>query len=238
MNNLLPTTTQNISTMKNSTEPLLSDLVLLKTNQFIAFNKPPELPVITDKTGDKSLSDLAKIYTQGTILLTHRIDRPASGVVLFARNKNAQIHINRQFQERKIQKTYLAVVGQAPDPASGQLVDYLKKNGQLNKSFVVEANSPGAKKAELSYELLDSIDNYHLLKIVLHSGRHHQIRAQLAQMGTPIKGDVKYGFRRKNADRSIHLHAWQLDFAHPVTGELVHLEAPLPQETVWQAFTF
>lgn len=230
--------TRNISTMKNSTDLVIGDLVLAKTNQYIAFNKPAELAVVKDKSGDKALLDLAQIYTKSMVYLTHRIDRPASGVVLLAKTKGALADINAQFQERKIKKTYLAVVGEKPEPSSGTLVHFLKKNGKLNKSFAVEEGTAGAKKAELSYELLDSIDNYHLLKIELHSGRHHQIRAQLATIEAPIKGDVKYGFRRKNNDRSIHLHAWQLDFLHPVSKEAVHLEAPIPEETVWQAFNF
>lgn len=232
------TTTQNTSTMKKSTDPAIGDLVLAKTNQFIAFNKPAELAVQKDKTGDKTLLDLAQIYTKAPVFVTHRIDRPASGIVLFAKTKGALADISAQFQERKIKKTYLAVVGEKPDPNSGELIHYLKKNGRLNKSFVVEEGTADAKKAELSYELLDSIDNYHLLKIVLHSGRHHQIRAQLASINAPIKGDVKYGFRRKNQDRSIHLHAWQIEFQHPISKEKIQLEAPLPKETVWQAFNF
>jgi 23S rRNA pseudouridine1911/1915/1917 synthase len=224
--------------MKNSTDLNIGDLVLEKTNQFIAFNKPAELAVIKDKTGDKALLDLAQIYTKGPVYLTHRIDRPASGIVLFAKTKGALADINAQFQERKIKKTYLAVVGEKPDPAAGELIHFLKKNGRLNKSFAVAEGTAGAKKATLSYELLDSIDHYHLLKIELHSGRHHQIRAQLASINAPIKGDVKYGFRRKNADRSIHLHAWQMDFQHPISKEPIHLEAPLPNDTVWQAFNF
>lgn len=196
------------------------------------------MAVVRDKTDDKALLDLAEIYTKSSVYLTHRIDRPASGLVLFAKTKGALAAINAQFQNRKIKKTYLAVVGKLPEPASGHLIHYLKKNGRLNKSFAADEGTAGAKKAELSYEHLDSIDNYHLLKIELHSGRHHQIRAQLATINAPIKGDVKYGFRRKNADRSIHLHAWQLDFQHPTTQEHIHLEAPLPEETVWQAFNF
>lgn len=224
--------------MKNSTDLSIGDLVLEKTNQFIAFNKPAELAVIKDKTGDKALLDLAQIYTKGNVYLTHRIDRPASGIVLFAKTKGALADINNQFRERKIKKTYLAVVGQKPDPESGELIHFLKKNGRLNKSFVVAEGTAGAKKATLSFELLDSIDHYHLLKIELHSGRHHQIRAQLASIHAPIKGDVKYGFRRKNADRSIHLHAWKMDFQHPISKDPIHLEAPLPDDTVWQAFNF
>lgn len=222
--------------MKKSTDIPISELVIVKTNQYLAFNKPPGLPVQSDKTGDKALLNLAEIYTKGQVLLTHRIDRPASGVVLFAKTKGALAAINAQFQERSIVKTYLAVVGNRPDADKGTLTHFLKKNGRVNKSFPVEENDPEAKKSELNYEVLGSIENYHLLKIDLKSGRHHQIRAQLAATDCPIKGDVKYGFRRNNTDRSIHLHAWKLAFDHPVTNERITLEAPVPDETVWNAF--
>ena len=224
--------------MKNLTDYQISELVIYKNNQFIAFNKPAGLPVQEDKTADKALINLAGIYTKSKVLLTHRIDRPASGVVLFAKNPKALAAINAQFQERSIKKIYLAVVAEKPQEPKGKLTHFLKKNGRVNKSFVVEEGTPGAKKAELAYELLASIDNFHLLKIELFTGRHHQIRAQLAAINNPIKGDNKYGYKRNNPDRSIHLHAWRLQFNHPVTQERVSVEAPLPEETVWQAFNF
>lgn len=223
--------------MKKSNDWPIGELVLYKNNQLLAFNKPAGLGVQADKTEDKALLNLAEIYTKGKVLVTHRIDRPASGVVLFAKTKGALRNVNAQFQERSIKKIYLAVVGKLPnDEEKGELTHFLLKNGKTNKSYVSKEERSGAKKAILSYELLESIDNYHLLKVELFTGRHHQIRAQLSAAGAPIKGDVKYGFRRNNPDRSIHLHAWQLHFNHPVSSERVELTAPVPDEVVWKAF--
>ena len=216
----------------------IGDLVLYKNNQLIAFNKPVTLPVQNDKTGDKTLLDLAEIYTQSKLQLIHRLDRPASGVVLFAKNKKALAHLNLQFQERKIKKTYLAVVKNLPQEKEGKLIHFLIKNQKKNISFASTEEKPNSKKAELNYRHLASIENYHLLEIELITGRHHQIRAQFAAINCPIKGDVKYGFRRSNKDRSIHLHAWKLGFQHPITKKNVIIEAPLPEETVWKAFNF
>ena len=214
----------------------IGDLVLHKNNQFIAFNKPPGIPVQPDKTKDKALINLAEIYTKSKLHLIHRIDRPASGILLLAKNKKALAHLNEQFKNRSITKKYLAVVQNKPKQPIGQLQHFLKKNGKTNKSKVVEASTHGAKEANLKYKLIGSIDNYHLLKIELQTGRHHQIRAQLAAIDSPIKGDVKYGFRRSNKDRSIHLHAWKLIFNHPISNEKVEITAPVPNEVVWQAF--
>ena len=216
----------------------IGDLVLYKNNQLIALNKPIALPVQNDKTGDKTLLDLAEIYTHSKLQLIHRLDRPASGVVLFAKNKKALAFLNLQFQERKIKKTYLAVVKNLPKEKEGKLIHFLIKNQNKNISFASNEEKPNSKKAELNYRHLASSDNYHLLEIELITGRHHQIRAQLAAIDCPIKGDVKYGFRRSNKDRSIHLHAWKLGFQHPITKKNVIIEAPLPEETVWKAFNF
>ena len=214
----------------------LGELVLYKNNQFIAFNKPPAIGVQPDKTEDKSLVDLAEIYTKSTIHVIHRLDRPASGVVLFAKNKKALAHLNQQFKERSIEKTYLAVVKNAPEAESGILEHYMIKNHSKNKSVALNEEKEGSKKAELHYKTIGKIDNYTLLEIQLISGRHHQIRAQLAAIGSPIRGDVKYGFKRGNRDRSIHLHAWKLRFTHPVSNESVELVAPVPEDPIWDAF--
>lgn len=216
----------------------IGDLVLFKTNQFIAFNKPSGLPVQEDKTGDRSLSNLAEIYTKSKVHLVHRLDRPASGLVLFAQTESALRELNEQFRERLVLKTYLAVVGEAPPEPEGELVHYLRKDGRRNRTQALPEKTPGAKRGVLRYRLTGSIDNYHLLEIELQTGRHHQIRAQLAAIGCPIKGDVKYGFRRGNRDRSIHLHAWKLAFNHPVTGDRIELTAPPPADPVWEAFGF
>ncbi|MEM1318747.1 MAG: RNA pseudouridine synthase [Bacteroidota bacterium] len=213
----------------------IGDHILYKNNQLLAFNKPPALPVQADKTGDKSLLELAEIYCQSRLHLIHRLDRPASGLVLLAKNPKALAHLNAQFRDRSIHKTYLALVQQAPPQPAGELKHYLHKDGRSNRSTVSAEARSGSKLATLRYRLLGSLDRYHLLEIDLLSGRHHQIRAQLAAIGCPIKGDVKYGFRRSNRDRSIHLHAWKLAFEHPVSGERVELCAPAPVDPLWQA---
>jgi len=214
----------------------ISDTVLYKNNQLIAFNKPIGLPTQPDKTQNKSLLDLGEIYCKAKLQLLHRIDRPASGIVLFSKTPKATRILNEQFQNRSVKKTYLAVVKTLPENKEGQLVHYINKNAAKNKSFCSDTLSKGTKKAILNYKLLTSSDNYHLLEIDLETGRHHQIRAQLAAIGSPIKGDVKYGARRSNKDRSIHLHAWKLAFTHPVNKEKVTLIAEVPEEVVWQAF--
>lgn len=211
--------------------------MLYKNNQLIAFNKPAGLPVATDKTGDKAMDQLGEIYCKSKLGLVHRLDRPASGAVLFARSENALANLNEQFRERQVEKVYLVAVAEKPAEESGTLVHYLKRDGRQNKAIVMEAPGKDVKEAELSYRYLQSSERYHLLEVRLHTGRHHQIRAQLAHIGCPVKGDVKYGFRRSNSDRSIHLHAWKLSFNHPVSGQRETITAPLPQhDPVWAAF--
>jgi len=215
----------------------IGDWVIYKNNQLIAFNKPPTITVQKDKTGDKALINLAEIYCKHPLHLIHRLDRPASGIILFAKNKKALAHLNKQFQERTVIKEYLAVVKDKPEPTKATLIHFLSKNQKQNKSYASEEEKRNTKKGELSYELIHSIENYHLLKIKLLTGRHHQIRAQLAAINNPIKGDVKYGARRNNSDRSIHLHAWKLSFVHPTSKEVVELIADLPKgDSVWEAF--
>jgi len=218
--------------------PRISDWVLYKNNQLIAFNKPAGIPIQPDKTEAKSLQDLGEIYAKSNLFIIHRIDRPASGVVVLAKSKKGLARMNVQFQDRTIQKTYLAVVKKAPEKTEGQLVHYLRKNEKANKTQVFEEPVKGGKKAVLNYKVIGKSDNYTLLEIDLETGRHHQIRAQLAAIDSPIKGDVKYGFRRSNKNRSIHLHAWKLGFKHPVSKQNIVLEAPLPDDVVWQAFEF
>lgn len=213
----------------------IGDLVLYKNNQLIAFNKPAGIPVQADKTTDKSLLDLAEIYCQSKLHLIHRLDRPATGIVLFAKNKRALANLNVQFQERSIKKTYLAVVKNKPQKEADKLIHFLRKDQKKGKTFAYNKELHHTKKAELLYKLIGSSDNYHLLEIDLVTGRFHQIRAQLSAIDSPIKGDVKYGARRSNKDRSIHLHAWKLSFNHPVTNELVDLTANPADEVVWNA---
>jgi len=214
----------------------ISENIIYKNNQLIAFNKPIGLPVQADKTGDKSLVDLAEIYAKSKLEIIHRLDRPASGIVLLGKSKKALASLNLQFQNREIQKTYLAVVKNHPPEKEGTLTHFLLKSQKKNRSYAHDEAKGKSKKAELQYKVISSIENYHLLEINLLTGRHHQIRAQLAAINSPIKGDERYGFKRGNKDRSIHLHAWKLEFKHPVTNEVVKLEAPIPDEVVWQAF--
>ncbi|MCI5080374.1 MAG: RNA pseudouridine synthase [Saprospiraceae bacterium] len=222
--------------MENNEEQKIGDWVIYKNNQFIAFNKPAGLPSQSDKTNDKSLAQLAEIYAKQSLFLTHRLDRPASGVILFGKTNKAVAAINEQFQKRSITKTYLAAVKEMPPKESDELVHFIKKDKRQNKVVALTEEAPDAKKASLTYKLIGSSKTYHLLEIELHSGRHHQIRAQLQAIGCPIKGDVKYGFRRGNRDRSIHLHAWKLLFEHPVSRKQEEVMAALPDDPVWNGF--
>ena len=214
----------------------IGELVLYKNNQLIALNKTCGVAVQPDRSTDKSLFDLAEIYTSSKLHLIHRVDRPVSGVVLFAKNKKAVAAINEQVRQRKIQKTYLAIVAQEPEPAAGKLVHHLVKNGRTNHSRAFAEPQPRSKEAVIEYRTLASSERYHLLEVDLLTGRHHQIRAQLGAICSPVRGDDKYGFRRGNRERSIQLHAWKLRFQHPVSMEWVELVAPPPDEPIWRAF--
>lgn len=225
----------NTPNMKKSTNNIGS-WVLEKNNQFIAFNKPAGIPVQEDKTGDTSLINLAEIYTKKKLLLCNRIDRPASGIVLFAKNKTSLEHINKQFQFRTISKTYLCIVEAKPPKDEDKLTHWIEKNGKLNKSFIMAEKGSRSAEAILSYKLIGSSDNYFLLEIQLHTGKHHQIRCQLSHIGAPIKGDVKYGARRSNKDKSIHLHAWKTEVTHPISKKKIMLEAPIPEDNLWKFF--
>ena len=227
---------QSATTPTSEANDKIGDWVIYKNNQLIAFNKPPGIPVQSDKTGDKSLLQLAEIYCKSRLYLIHRIDRPASGVVIFAKNKSAVGVMGDQFKDRTASKTYLAVVKNKPAEESATIRHFLIKDQKRNKTEVIKEEVPESKLAELTYQTIGSSDHYHLLQLELHTGRHHQIRAQLAVEGSPIKGDVKYGFRRSNKDRSIHLHAWKLTFKHPVSGAIVELVAELPPGPVWDFF--
>lgn len=222
----------------------VSARILYSDNHLIAVNKLPSEIVQGDKTGDTPLSETVKVYIKekfnkpGNVFLgvIHRIDRPVSGVVLFARTDKALSRMNKLIHDRKIQKTYLAIVKNRPPKDEDRITHYLKKNEEKNRSYSVSSDQPGALKAELSYKLISSSETYYLLEVDLHTGRHHQIRAQLAAIGCPIKGDLKYGFPRSNADGSICLHARCIEFEHPVTHENIRIEAPLPKGHVWDFF--
>ena len=218
--------------------------VLYEDNHIIAVNKHPSDIVQGDKTGDTPLSDFVKQYIKekynkpGDVFVgtVHRIDRPVSGIVLFAKTSKALTRLNQMFQTKEIQKTYWAVVKNKPKNIIGTLVHYLRKNEQKNMSKAFEKETPGALRSELEYELICSSDNYQLLEVKPHTGRHHQIRVQLSSMGCPIKGDLKYGFDRSNKDKSIHLHARKVEFIHPVKKEVIAIIAPPPNEVLWNEF--
>lgn len=215
--------------------------ILYEDNHIIAVNKRPSDIVQGDKTGDAPLSDFVKQYIKekynkpGDVFVgtVHRIDRPVSGIVLFAKTSKALARLNQLFQTKEIQKTYWAVVKNKPQNIKGKLVHYLKKNEAKNMSRAYEKEQQGALRSELDYELILSLDNYHLLEITPHTGRHHQIRVQLSTIKCPIKGDVKYGFDRTNKDASIHLHARKIEFIHPVKKEPITIIAPPPNEVIW-----
>ncbi|HQO86052.1 MAG: RNA pseudouridine synthase [Bacteroidetes bacterium] len=225
-------------------KPDIGSQVLFEDNHLIAINKLPGQITQGDKTGDVPLGDWVKQYLKekyqkpgnvfcGTI---HRLDRPVSGVVLFAKTGKALERMNELFRSRQVQKTYWAVVKNKPAKEEDTLVHYLMKNEIKNKSFASLQFKDGATRCELSYRLLTSSDHYHLLEVNPLTGRHHQIRVQLSAIGCPIKGDLKYGADRSNADGSIHLHARKLTFVHPVKSEPVCIEAKPPEEPLWNYF--
>ncbi|MGD9993321.1 MAG: RluA family pseudouridine synthase [Salinivirgaceae bacterium] len=219
--------------------------VLYEDNHIIAINKSVSDIVQGDKTGDEPLSEKVKSYLKtkyqkpGNVFVgvTHRLDRPTSGVVLFARTSKALTRLNAMFQEKtQIQKTYWAIVKNRPEEDSGRLVHLLLRDTQKNKSTVAKKPVKEAKEAILEYEVVAQSDNFYLLQINLLTGRHHQIRAQLAAIGCPIKGDLKYGFPRSNPDGGISLHARSIEFLHPVSKENVKITAPVPDDSLWKFF--
>lgn len=214
----------------------IGDQVLYNNHHLVAFNKPNGVPVQPDPTEDPSLLQLGATYCKTHLHLIHRIDRPVSGVVLLAKRKDAMQALHQQFRDREVKKTYLAIVAQAPPEESGELHHYLRKKKGKYQTEILDGPEKEAVEARLSYKLLGQSERYYLLQIDLHTGRYHQIRAQLAHIGCPIRGDAKYGFRRRNPDRSIDLHAWQLRFNHPRTGLPEHIVAPPPANPLWEAF--
>ena len=219
--------------------------VLYEDNHILVANKPNNMLVQADTTGDVALEDLAKQYIKikynkpGAVFLNavHRIDRPVSGVVVFARTSKALTRLNEQFRSKEIKKTYWAIVKNLPKVESATLEDYIRRDAKKNKSFVCQKDAKDAKLARLSYTLIASSENYHLLEIDLHTGRHHQIRCQLSHMGCPIKGDLKYGAERSNKDGGISLHARSVEFIHPVTKESIKITAPVPEDNLWKALS-
>lgn len=217
--------------------------VLYEDNHIIIVNKASGEIVQGDKTGDTPLVETVRAYIKekynkpGNVFcgLTHRLDRPVSGVVIFAKTSKALERINNMLKNHEIKKTYWAIVKNTPKQEAGTLVNYLVRKEKQNKSYAYNTEKPNAKRAELNYKVIGKSDNYTLLEVNLITGRHHQIRCQLAAMGCPIKGDLKYGFSRSNPDGSISLHARSVEFTHPVSKERIHVEAPTPVDNLWKA---
>ncbi len=217
--------------------------VVYEDNHIIIVNKTASEIVQGDKTGDVPLSETVKQYLKekyhkpGNVFIgvTHRLDRPVSGLVVFAKTSKALSRLNEMFKNSEVKKTYWAIVKQTPAETEGELVNYLVRNEKQNKSYAYDTEKPGSKKAILHYRLIARSDNYSLLEVDLKTGRHHQIRCQLAKMGCPIKGDLKYGFPRSNPDGSICLHARRVCFVHPVSKELIDVVAPVPSDNLWRS---
>lgn len=218
--------------------------VLYEDNHIIIVNKNTSEIVQGDKTGDKPLSEIVKEWLKekynkpGNVFLgvTHRLDRPVSGIVVFAKTSKALPRLNEMFKNKEIKKIYWAIVKKNPPKEEDTLVHYLVRNEKQNKSYAYDTEKPNSKKAILHYKLISGSDNYNLLEIDLETGRHHQIRCQLSKMGCPIKGDLKYGFERSNPDGGISLHARKISFIHPVSKELIEVTAPVPDDKLWKVF--
>ncbi len=237
--------TGNNTNQAKPARKLLPENILFEDNHIIVINKLPSQIVQGDKTGDITLADIVKEYIKdkykktGEVFLgvVHRLDRPVSGAVIFARTSKALTRLNALIKNREIKKTYWAVVKNKPPRENDTLVDFLRRDEARNKSFITGEHSKNAQRASLTYNLIGSSDNYYLLEIDLLTGRHHQIRAQLAGISCPIKGDLKYGYPRSNPDGSIHLHARKLSFIHPVTLKQEIIFAKAPNDPVWDFFT-
>lgn len=217
--------------------------VLYEDNHIIIVNKCAGDIVQGDKTGDKPLSEVVKEFLKdkynkpGNVYLgvTHRLDRPTTGIVVFAKTSKVLPRLNKLFSDKKVNKTYWAVVKERPNKEKTTLVNWLKKNPKNNKSTAYNHEITDSKKAILHYCIIKQLNNYHLLEVNLETGRHHQIRCQLASIGSPIKGDLKYGFDRSNKDASIHLHSRKIEFIHPVSKEQISVIAPTPNDPIWDA---
>ena len=233
--------------MTNRSEKILSNKsnlqILYEDNHIIVINKRAGDIVQGDKTGDKPLSDVVKEYLKekynnpGNVYLgvAHRLDRPTTGLVMFAKTSKALTRLNKMFSQKEVKKIYWAIVKKPIKNQSDTLIDWLKKNPKNNKSTAFSKEVPESKKAILHYKTIKELDNYFLLEINLETGRHHQIRTQLAKIGLPIKGDLKYGFDRSNKNGSICLHSRTITFIHPVKKEQIVLTAPLPNDSIWNS---
>lgn len=220
--------------------------VVYEDNHIIVVNKTASEIVQGDKTGDTPLSETVKQYLKekynkpGNVFLgvTHRLDRPVSGLVVFAKTSKALSRLNDMFRNGEVKKTYWAIVKNRPQELEGELTNWLVRNEKQNKSYAYDKEVKDSKKAVLCYKTIGHSQNYHLLEVDLKTGRHHQIRCQLAKMGCPIKGDLKYGSPRSNPDGSICLHARRIAFVHPVSKESIEIEAPVPSGNLWNGFDF
>lgn len=218
--------------------------IIYEDNHLLVVNKRSGDIVQADITGDEPLVEMMKRYLKdkynkpGNVYLgsPHRLDRPTSGIVMFARTSKALVRLNAMFRAKEIQKTYWAVSKKRPNKLSDTLIHYLLKTSGLNKSKAVSSKTEGAKYSELHYDVIASSDHYHLFEVDPKTGRHHQIRVQLSTIGCPIKGDLKYGFPRSNDNASIHLHARKIEFVHPVKKEPIQLIAPTPDDPLWNYF--
>ncbi len=218
--------------------------ILFEDNHIIAVNKKISDIVQGDKTGDEPLSEKVKSYIKkkydkpGAVYLgvTHRLDRPVSGALLFARTSKALTRLNEMFLQKEIKKTYWAIVKEKPEKEADTINHYLVRDQKKNKSFAYNKEMKNSKLASLSYKIVASSDNYYLLEVDLHTGRHHQIRSQLAKIGCPIKGDLKYGFPRSNPDGGISLHSRRIEFIHPVKKEKISVVANPPDDSLWKYF--
>lgn len=218
--------------------------IIYEDNHIIAVYKRSSDLAQGDKTGDVSLDTEIKKYIAekykktGEVFLgvVHRLDRPVSGVILFARTSKALERLNEMFREKQIKKTYLAIVKERPPEDEATITHFLKKNEQQNKSYVYDTEVKGSKEASLTYRLKGRSEKYYMLEIELHSGRHHQIRAQMAKIGCPVKGDLKYGFPRSNEDGGISLFARKLEFIHPVKKEPITIIGHFPEGDIWSVF--
>lgn len=218
--------------------------VLYEDNHIIIVNKHSGEIVQGDKTGDKPLSDTVKEYIKekyakpGNVFLgvVHRLDRPVWGTVVFARTSKALTRLNEMFRRGDVKKTYWAISPNCPAQPEGTLTNWIVRKEEQNKSYAYDREVPGSKKAVLEYKVIAHSERYHLIEVHLITGRHHQIRCQLAHIGCPIKGDLKYGSKRSNPDGSISLMSRTVEFTHPVSGEHIKVDAPLPDDNLWRAF--
>lgn len=220
------------------------NLIVYEDNHLIVVNKPSGFLVQADPTGDEPIEDIVKRYIKkkdskpGEVFLgiVHRIDRPVSGLVIFSRTSKSLVRLNEMMKQQQISKTYLAIVKNKPVISEASICNYITRNTKINKSYVSETPKKGSQIAELHYKVIGKSKSYYLLEIQLITGRHHQIRAQLSSIGSPIKGDLKYGFERSNTDGSICLHSWKASFIHPVKKVPMVITAPLPGNDAWEYF--